>query len=240
MTKFEPHHAYILNQRYRGTDTLDLLRELLAEPSLRRIAVVSSFGAESAALLHVVASVDPKLPVIMIDTLRLFPETLAYRSDLVERLGLRDVRTVTPDSARLSERDEAGLRWSFDPDGCCALRKVEPLQRALEGFDAWISGRKAFQSPGRSNIPRFETEEGRIKINLLADWSRERLAAYFEEHRLPRHPLVERGYSSIGCVPCTSPVGEGEDPRAGRWRGWDKTECGIHRPGTPDPDLPVF
>ena len=241
MIRFEPHHAYVLNQRYRGTETLDLLRELLAEPSLRRMAVVSSFGAESAVLLHLVAQVDPALPVLLVETGRLFPETIAYREVLVKRLGLQDSRTVSPDPEVLLARDGSGVRWSYDPDGCCAIRKVEPLGRALDGFDCWISGRKAFQSATRRAIPRFETDEqGRMKINLLADWSAERLQAYFAAYDLPRHPLVARGYLSIGCIPCTAPVRDGEDPRAGRWRGWDKVECGIHRPAADDPDLPVF
>ncbi|MDQ4086431.1 MAG: phosphoadenylyl-sulfate reductase [Pseudomonadota bacterium] len=240
--KFAPHHAYVLNQRFRGTDTDELLREIFADASLGRLAIVSSFGSESAVLLHLAAQIDPAVPVLMVDTLRLFPETLAYRRELAARLGLKDVRTVTPDPQLLAARDAAALRWSYDPDGCCAIRKVEPLRRALTGFDAWISGRKAFQSPGRSAIPRFETDDGRLKINPLADWTRERLAGYAAEHGLPQHPLVSQGYPSIGCVPCTSPVRPGEDLRAGRWRGWDKTECGIHGTGAGggEPDLPIY
>ena len=140
---------------------------------------------------------------------------------------------------RTAARDATSLRWSYDPDGCCDLRKVEPLRRALAPFDAWISGRKGFQGKTRSALPRFEEDEGRLKLNPLADWDRARIEAYFVEHDLPRHPLVEQGYPSIGCVPCTSKVQPGEDPRAGRWRGWDKVECGIHLPGKPGED-PIF
>ena len=239
MTHFTPHDAYLLNQRYRGADTSDLLRQVIADQSLGRLALVSSFGAESAVLLHLVAGIDNRLPVLMIDTLRLFPETIAYRDTLTHRLGLADVRTIQPQPEVIAARDEKALRWSYDPDGCCAIRKVEPLRRALEGFDSWISGRKAFQSSGRSAIPRFEEEDRRIKINPLADWSRERLEDYLDAHDLPRHPLEAMGYLSIGCMPCTSPVQPGEDPRAGRWRGWEKTECGIHG-GPEEPDQPVF
>jgi phosphoadenosine phosphosulfate reductase len=142
----------------------------------------------------------------------------------------------------LAAKDENGLRWSWDPDGCCEIRKVEPLKRAKQGLDAWISGRKAFQSVTRQNLPRFEIEDGRLKINPLGDWTKDDLDAWFAEHDLPRHPLEAQGYLSVGCQPCTSTVAPGEDPRAGRWRGWDKTECGIHGPadtsGGDEGDLP--
>jgi phosphoadenosine phosphosulfate reductase len=148
---------------------------------------------------------------------------------------------VTPLPDVIEKKDATGLRWSFDPDGCCEIRKVEPLARAKQGLDTWISGRKAFQSVTRQNIPRFEVEDGRLKLNPLGDWTKADLEAYFEEHDLPRHPLEAQGYLSIGCEPCTSKVLPGEDPRAGRWRGWDKVECGIHTPSTPigDPDDPA-
>ena len=166
----------------------------------------------------------------------MFSETLEYRDTLVSRLGIENSEVVTPDPAVLAAKDETGLRWSYDPDGCCEIRKVEPLARAKRGLDAWISGRKAFQSVTRQNLPRFEVEDGRLKINPLGDWTKDDLEAYFAAHDLPRHPLEAQGYLSVGCQPCTSPVLPGEDPRAGRWRGWDKTECGIHVPGAPDTD----
>ena len=228
-----------LNARFAGVDAGTMLRELLAEGTLGRVAVVSSFGTESAVLLHLVANADPSTPVIFVDTLKMFDETLAYRDTLISHLGLTDSATVTPDPAVLDAKDDNGLRWSWDPDGCCAIRKVEPLARAKQGLDAWISGRKAFQSVTRENLPRFEIEEGRLKINPLGDWVKDDLEAYFAEHDLPRHPLEAKGYLSVGCAPCTSTVKPGEDPRAGRWRGWDKTECGIHSPNNdqnPDED----
>jgi len=195
--------------------------------------VVSSFGTESAVLLHLVATADPTVPVVFVDTLKMFPETLAYRETLLDRLGMTSRAVVTPDPAVLAKRDANELRWSFDPDGCCEIRKVEPLKRAKEGLDSWISGRKAFQSVTRQSLPRFEIEDGRLKVNPLGDWVKADLEAYFTAHDLPRHPLESQGYLSIGCAPCTSIVQPGEDPRAGRWRGWDKVECGIH---TIDPD----
>lgn len=223
-----------LNARFAGVDVGVMLAELFAEGALGRVAVVSSFGTESAVLLHLVATADPSVPVIFVDTLKMFPETLAYRDTLTTLLGQTNSSVVTPDAAVLAAKDENGLRWSWDPDGCCEIRKVEPLARAKQGLDAWISGRKAFQSVTRQNLPRFEVEDGRLKINPLGDWTKDDLDAYFAAHNLPRHPLETKGYLSVGCEPCTSKVAPGEDPRAGRWRGWDKTECGIHTPGEPD------
>lgn len=233
--------ADALNERFAGVDAAAMLRILLREHELGRVAVVSSFGTESAVLLHLIAQADQATPVIFVDTLKMFPETLDYRDLLIERLGFTNSQVVTPDPVALAAKDDKGLRWSYDPDGCCAIRKVEPLARAKAGLDTWISGRKAFQSVTRQNLPRFEIEDGRLKINPLGDWDKDMLTAYFEEHTLPRHPLEAQGYLSIGCEPCTSKVLPGEDPRAGRWRGWDKVECGIHTASTPiaDPDDPA-
>ncbi|TXG81522.1 MAG: phosphoadenylyl-sulfate reductase [Sphingomonadales bacterium] len=220
--------ADALNARFAGAPTQDMLREVLTELLPGRVSVVSSFGTESAVLLHMVAAAEPATPVIFVDTLRLFPETLAYRDTLIARLGLTGVESVMPDADRLAAVDPQQLRWSYDPDGCCAVRKVEPLDRALANVEVWISGRKGFQAKTRTNLPLFEVEKGKLKINPLAGWAKADLDAYFETHALPRHPLEAQGYLSIGCMPCTSVVKPGEDPRAGRWRGWDKTECGIH------------
>lgn len=238
--RFGEADAVRLNRLFRGAETTEMLETLLKERMAGEVAVVSSFGAESAVLLHLVASVDPATPVLFLETGKHFPETLAYRDALVERLGLTGLRNLTPDAAELEKKDGNGLRWSYDPDGCCEIRKVKPLAGALLGFDATITGRKAFQASTRATLPRFEIDgsdaQGRLKINPLIDWSAERLAAYIEEHDLPPHPLVAQGYPSIGCMPCTSVVAPGEDPRSGRWRGWDKVECGIHVPGQGDGD----
>jgi phosphoadenosine phosphosulfate reductase len=218
-----------LTARYAGVATAEMLADLISGELKGRVAAVSSFGSESAVLLAMVADVDRDVPVIFINTQKIFGETLAYRDELAERLGFTDLRVFRPDPRLLAEMDATSLRWSYDPDGCCDLRKVEPLRRALAPFDAWISGRKGFQT-GRGALPRFEIDEGRLKINPLADWDKAAITASFEARQLPRHPLEAQGYPSIGCVPCTSQVQPGEDPRAGRWRGWDKTECGIHDP----------
>jgi phosphoadenosine phosphosulfate reductase len=219
-----------LEARFAGMSTSAWLPELLGELT-GRVAAVSSFGTESAVLLHLVAAVDKSVPVIFINTQKMFGETLAYRDELAEKLGLLDLRVFRPDPAILAAKDPTSLRWSYDPDGCCDLRKVEPLRRALQPFDAWISGRKGFQA-GRANLPKFELDAndggGRLKINPLADWDKAMVDAHFKAAELPPHPLEAQGYPSVGCVPCTSKVLPGEDPRAGRWRGWDKNECGIH------------
>ena len=230
---FTAEDAERLNGRFAGMETQDMLRTVLNDGSLGRVGVVSSFGTEAVVLLHLIARANRHLPVIFVDTLKMFPETLAYRQDVVDCLGFTDASIVRPDPAPLAERDAKGMRWSFDPDGCCAIRKVEPMERAKAGLDSWISGRKAFQSHTRQNLPLFELEGGRLKVNPLGSWTKEQVDRWFAEHDLPRHPLEAKGYPSIGCQPCTSTVLPGENPRAGRWRGWDKVECGIHNaPGT--------
>ncbi|HWU95701.1 MAG TPA: phosphoadenylyl-sulfate reductase [Sphingomonas sp.] len=233
--------AIRLNNLFRGTDTPEMLREVLGNHMLGEVALVSSFGAESAALLHLVAQADPNTPVIFLDTGKHFPETLAYVHELAEFIGLKNLQIITPDADTIEKRDATGLRWSYDPDGCCEIRKVIPLEKALAGFDTSITGRKAFQASTRNALPRFELEGDRLKFNPLASWTKQDIETYFEAHSLPRHPLEAQGYLSIGCAPCTSVVKPGEDPRSGRWRGWDKTECGIHTPVEDgDPNQPSF
>ena len=192
------------------------------------LALVSSFGTESAALLKVMADVDPAIPVIFLDTGHLFAETLAYRDTLIERLGLRDVRTVKPLAEDLSREDADKDLWFTDPDACCRLRKVEPLSRALAPFSAWLNGRKRFQGGARAAIPAVEQDGARLKFNPFANASREDIAAIYAGANLPPHPLLASGFRSVGCMPCSSKAAVGEDERAGRWRGRGKTECGIH------------
>lgn len=233
--RFTPHDAVRLNNLFRGSDTVAMLEGVLRDGLVGEVAAVSSFGAESAVLLHLIGNIDRAVPVLFLDTGRHFPETIAYRDELVERLGLTDVRILTPEASEVAAKDDNGLRWSFDPDGCCEIRKVRPLARALAGFDASFTGRKAFQAATRAHLPRFEIDTadaaGRLKINPLIDWTASQIAGYFILHELPQHPLIAAGYPSIGCSPCTRPVAQGEDARSGRWSGWDKVECGIHQPG---------
>jgi len=218
-----------LNARYRHHSATAVLEHALKDPELGQVALVSSFGAESVVLLHLVSVIAPETPVIFVDTRMLFQETLDYQRELAEKLPLCDIRTIRARKTRTDFEDPDGSLHQFSTDACCAVRKVEPLERALSGFDGWITGRKRFQNADRGTIDFFENEgDFRIKVNPLAHWGREDLADYIINNNLPRHPLVAKGYPSIGCAPCTSPVKPGEDPRAGRWRGQEKTECGIH------------
>ncbi|PRH84491.1 phosphoadenylyl-sulfate reductase [Labrys okinawensis] len=219
--------ALALAAQYHNADAQTVLRAAL---SLYKdgIALVSSFGAESAALLHMVAEIDRATPVIFLDTGRLFSQTLLYRNELARRLGLTDLRTASPRQALVQQEDSDRLLAYSNPDMCCWIRKVDPLDTALEPFSAWITGRKRHQASTRAALQYFEADAGRIKVNPLADWTSKDVTDYLERHDLPPHPLVAEGYPSIGCMPCTSRVAEGEDARAGRWRGKSKVECGIH------------
>ncbi|KUJ80649.1 phosphoadenosine phosphosulfate reductase [Ruegeria marisrubri] len=217
-----------LNARYRHHSAHDVMHGALEHAG--KIALVSSFGAESVVLLHMAAVIDKNTPVLFVDTQMLFTETLIYQQEVSERLGLKNVRVIRADAQEVERDDPYGALRLRDMDACCTLRKTIPLQRALAGYDGWITGRKRFQSGTRATLEFFEVEDGtgRIKVNPLAHWAPQDVRAYMEENRLPRHPLVAKGYPSIGCAPCTSPVKDGEDPRAGRWRDQDKEECGIH------------
>jgi len=219
-----------LAARYGHLDGIELLRALLTKEMPGQIALVSSFGAESAVLLAMAAEVDPAVPVIFLDTGKLFPETLRYRDKLVAQLGLTNVQTFRPEPAAEAAQDSAGALWRDNPDACCALRKVEPLERALKGFAGWITGRKRFQSKSRADLPAIEAGEGKIKINPLINWTAKDIAAEFKRRDLPQHPLVADGFLSIGCMPCTTKAAPNGDARSGRWAGLDKTECGIHLP----------
>ena len=217
-----------LNAACGAEEAIDVLERAIRVEFPGRIALVSSFGAESAALLHLVSEVDPATPVLFLETGKHFAQTMDYRKKLARDLGLTNVRDIAPAGAELSTNDPTGDLWRRDPDACCAIRKVAPLKNALAGFDAWITGRKQFHGGARLALPVFEASGGQIKVNPLARWDRPRVEAYFDAQDLPRHPLVGQGFPSIGCWPCTKPARSDEDVRAGRWRGGDKTECGIH------------
>lgn len=223
--------AAALNDALQSASPTQIIREAQNAIPRGRLAVTSSFGAESAVLLKFVAEVDPAIPVLFLDTGWLFEETLAYRDALVDRLGLSDVRILKPQSDRLAAQDPERDLWFRDPDACCALRKVEPLSRALSEFDGWINGRKRFHGNERANIPVVEADGPRLKFNPLAVAAQDDVQNIFETFNLPRHPLEKNGYASIGCMPCTSRVGAGQSVRDGRWAGRGKTECGIHRTG---------
>lgn len=217
-----------LDRQLRGASPAAVIAAALKTVGREQLALVSSFGTESAALLKVMADVDPAIPVIFLDTGWLFEETLAYRDTLIATLGLRDVRSIKPLEETLSREDPDRDLWFSDPDACCRIRKVEPLARALKPFSAWINGRKRFQGGARAEIPVVEEDGARLKFNPFADVSREEINAIYARAKLPQHPLVASGFLSVGCMPCSSRTTEGEDERAGRWRGQAKTECGIH------------
>lgn len=216
-----------LQDKAQGRDAPGILA-LGLEAFAGRIAVVSSFGAESAVLLHMTTQIDPTTPVLFLNTGKLFGETLRYRDRLQDVLGLTDLRNIGPHPDDREKLDAEGNLWSRDTDACCGFRKVAPLRRALSGFDAQFTGRKKFQTNARHEMQPIEHFEGRFRFNPLADWSQADIEAYLTRHALPRHPLVEDGYPSIGCIPCTRRVAAGEGYREGRWTGLDKDECGIH------------
>jgi len=216
------------NILHRKSDAQTVLRHALSDVQMGNVALVSSFGAESVVLLHMVSEIDTATPVIFLDTEMLFPETLGYQREVAASLGLSDVRVITPDRNAVLTEDVDGLLHQADTDACCDLRKTRPLAKALADFDGWITGRKQFQGGKRADLPLFEKEGRKIKINPLTKWSAQDLQAYIARHNLPRHPLVAKGYPSVGCMPCTTRVSDHEDQRSGRWRGTTKTECGIH------------
>jgi phosphoadenosine phosphosulfate reductase len=217
-----------LRARAENLDAPGVLELAIKEAFPGKIAVISSFAAESVVLLHHVAQIDPETPVLFLNTHKLFGETMRYRDRVQETLGLTDIRAVGPHPDDRRARDPEGTLWSRNPDACCHFRKVGPLRRVLAGFDAVVTGRKRFQTAHRAAMAKVEVAEGRIRFNPLVDWSLPELQAYMDEHRLPKHPLINDGYPSIGCIPCTRRVTAGEGYRDGRWAGSDKVECGIH------------
>jgi phosphoadenosine phosphosulfate reductase len=217
-----------LDRALRDASPAGIIAAALQAVGRERLALVSSFGTESAALLKVMADVDPAIPVIFLDTGWLFEETLAYRDALIAKLGLRDVRSIKPLEQDLSREDPDRELWFSDPDSCCRIRKVEPLARALAPLSGWINGRKRFQGGARATIAVVEADGARLKFNPFANVSPQEIADIYASANLPPHPLVASGYLSVGCMPCSSRTSPDEDTRAGRWRGRAKTECGIH------------
>lgn len=223
---------------YSALDANDLLRVTIAQEFKGRIALISSFGADAALMLSLVADVDKATPVLFLETQKHFPETLDYARTLTAQLGLANVHWLTPDPAMVARIDPKEDLWSFTPDRCCWMRKVEPLERAVKelGIEALITGRKKYQTSDRQQMQAAELDEkGIFRINPIRDWSKERQKQEIVARGLPAHPLVEKGYPSIGCAPCTIPVAPGQDERAGRWAhtaklGEQKTECGLHVP----------
>ncbi len=198
-----------------------------------RIALLSSFGAEAALGLKLLSEIAPDTPVLFLDTKRHFPQTLSYRDQLIDELGLKSVRIIEPDAAEAAGEDADGKLFERDGQACCDLRKVRPLARALEPFDAVITGRKRHHGGVRSQAQAVEFDGERVQINPLAYLGSEEIAARFAALKLPRHPLTADGYSSIGCWPCTAPA-RVAGSREGRWAGQERSECGIFDPARAD------
>lgn len=232
-----------LKTYYGHLEADKLLQAMIHDEFAGRIGIVSSFGAGSALLLSLIAEVDKNTPVMFLETEKHFPETLEYVKKLNQLLGLTNVQMLHPDPKLLGNIDSSGELWKTQPNRCCWVRKVEPLQRAMKegNFAALITGRKRYQTNERRSMETIElNEDGRFRINPMAFWNKEMIKAEFKNRRLPEHPLVSAGYSSIGCAPCTQPIKAGEDERAGRWAhtaelpgGEKKVECGIHLEGMP-------
>lgn len=222
--------AEALSAAWEHLTAQEILQKAITEEFIGDITLSSSFGADSAVLLHMVAQIAPDLPVLFLDTDRHFFQTLQYRDELVSRLGLTNLVNLKADSAEAAREDDKNTLWRTNPDACCDLRKVRPLNRFMEGYGAWISGRKRHQSATRTKLPIVEFDGRHFKVNPLATWTSADIDAYFLNHDLPPHPLVEQGFPSIGCFTCTKPVAAGEDARSGRWAGTEKVECGIHNP----------
>jgi phosphoadenosine phosphosulfate reductase len=230
MTEIELLHSAVatLNRMLDRAAPQDIIAEAVRSAPDGRLAAVSSFGTETAVLLKFVAEVDPTIPILFLNTGWLFEETIAYRDTLANRLGLTDIRTLHPDNGTLQRDDPERDLWFRDPDACCGIRKVDPLAAALRDFDGWLNGRKQFHGNERTRLAVVEADGARLKFNPLANLTQAEVRRVFEASGLPRHPLERLGFSSIGCMPCTSRTQPGENVRAGRWRDRGKTECGIH------------
>lgn len=217
-----------LNKDYGELQSLELLDIMINDIFKDKIALVSSFGTEAALLLSLVSQVNKSTPIIFLDTLKHFPETLEYREQLIKTLGLTNVRNVEPEPSAILAADPDGTLAQTNPDACCYLRKVVPLEEALHGFDAWVNGRKRIHGGARAELPRMEYDDRRVKINAIATWTQEMIDEEWKKQNLPEHPMVQWGYTSVGCKPCTSLPKPGEGKRSGRWAQFDKQECGIH------------
>lgn len=218
-----------LNVRFEKAQPAEILRWAIDEFK-PKVALSSSFQTESVALLHMVSEIDPSIRVLFLETGWHFKETLDFKNEVVKRFGLTNVADLKADPKKREALSQAtgGKPYEANPDQCCYLNKVEPLEEALKGLNAWISGIRRSQSKTRKDIQIVEEYQKLFKINPLANVTSGDIWWYIKEHKLPIHPLFQKGYLSIGCWPCTKPVQPGDDERSGRWAGTDKTECGIH------------
>ncbi len=204
----------------------------VAVQKVANLTLACSFGAEDMVLLDMLTQIDPNANVFYLDTDVLFPETYALRDWAVEKYGLPNLRRVSPKLTLEEQSNQFGdALWTRDPNACCNIRKVTPLTKVLSMYDGWITGIRRDQAPTRANSQVFEWDAkfGLIKVNPLATWTSHQVWDYIRQNEVPYNPLHDHGYPSIGCTHCTRPVNEGEDPRSGRWAGFQKTECGLHK-----------
>jgi phosphoadenosine phosphosulfate reductase len=234
LAKFDPE---VIRQKAAEFETASL-EEILGwcwETYGERAGIGTSFQGAGLAAMHTAYQLGYRFPVFTIDTGLLFGETLDLKAKIEAKIGIV-IESLLPESTLEQQEAELGPRlWNRNPDLCCSLRKVIPLQNKLSQLDVWITGLRRGQSDGRSKtqiaeLYKFDVLRDRyiLKLNPMANWSRDEVQAYLRKHEIPTNVLLEQGYRSIGCKPCTRPVGEGDDERAGRWTGFDKSECGIH------------
>jgi phosphoadenosine phosphosulfate reductase len=230
-----------LNLSFEDAEPIDVVEWALLKSGIERIAIASAFQTEGTAVMHMATQIKPDIPVLFLETGYQFAETLAFKQRMTERLGLNVVDLVGEHTVQQQAETFGARLYERDPEKCCELNKVRPMFEALRGFDAWMTALRRDSSPTRADSPfldQYEIETGRwmVKINPVANWSQQDTYRYLKDNELPRNPLYDLGYSSIGCAPCTRMRFAGEPERSGRWAGKPKWECGIHTAETAKQD----
>ncbi len=224
---FDQNEVKELNKEFHKSSPEEIIRKsrnLFKD----KIVYISSFGIESAIILHMISQIDKNFPIALLNTNFLFKQTLDYKNKLIKSLNLKNFVEIFPDNSKLQKDDPNNNLWKSDVEKCCELRKVKPLNKFLKKYNAWISGRKSYQGGERFDVQPFEFNNGKVVVNPLANFEKKFVLLYFNNNNLPKHPLVEEGYLSVGCTHCTFKPKNIEDPRSGRWINQTKTECGIH------------
>ena len=228
MTILDDFKIKALNSKFANGEPISILEHSILNLFKNKIVYVCSFGTESAIILHLISKISKDIPILILNTHFLFEETIKYKDDLLKLLGLRNCHEVFPDDKLLKKFDSDNDLWKTEVDKCCNLRKVLPLEKSLTNFEAWISGRKTYHLAERKNLKAFEIINKKIVVNPLFKSSKDFVENYFLLNELPKHPLVAKGYLSIGCKHCTIKTNNIKDLREGRWSDKTKTECGIH------------
>ena len=217
-----------LNKDFSNKSPEIIIDQCINKLFKKKVAYVCSFGSESVVILNIIAKIDKSTPIIFLNTHFLFHETISYKNTLIKKFGLKNLIETFPTNTDLKINDLNNDLWKSNPDKCCHLRKVKPLKKELKYFDGWISGRKSYHKGDREFLNIFEIQDRKIVINPLINQDQKSIENYFEENRLPKHPLIKKNYFSIGCTHCTSPAKNLSDMRSGRWEHLNKTECGIY------------